>query len=57
MTARSTVILGVGILLAVLLGTLTVGSAPAFYAGLTAVFAVAVVLVMLFGRGGPAGRY
>lgn len=50
MSSRTIVSLGVWILLMVLLGTLTVGMALAFYVVLTVFFAVVVGVLMLITR-------
>ncbi len=50
MSSRSIVALGLWILLMVLLGTLTVGMALAFYVAVTAFFAVLAVVLMLVTR-------
>ncbi len=50
MSSRTIVSLGVWILLMVLLGTLTVGMAFAFYIALTVFFAVVVGVLMLITR-------
>ena len=50
MSSRTIVSLGVWILLMVLLGTLTVGMALAFYVVLTVFFALVVGLLMLMTR-------
>ncbi len=50
MSSRSIVALGLWILLMVLLGTLTVGMALAFYVAITAFFAVLAVVLMLVTR-------
>lgn len=50
MSSRSIVTLGLGILLMVLLGTLTVGMALAFYVAVTVFFAVLVGVLMLITR-------
>lgn len=50
MSSRSIVALGLWILLMVLLGTLTVGMALAFYVAVTVFFAVVVGVLMLVTR-------
>ncbi|PWC56398.1 hypothetical protein [Azospirillum sp. TSO22-1] len=50
MSSRSIVALGLGILLMVLLGTLTVGMALAFYVAVTVFFAVLVGVLLLIAR-------
>lgn len=50
MSSRSIVALGIWILLMVLLGTLTVGMALAFYVAVTVFFAVVVAVLMLVTR-------
>lgn len=50
MSSRGIVSLGLWILLMVLLGTLTVGVALAFYVALTVFFALVVVVLMFITR-------
>jgi hypothetical protein len=50
MSARSIVSLGLWILLMVLVGTMTVGFALAFYLAMTAFFGVVVAVMMIVSR-------
>jgi len=50
MSSRGIVTLGLWILLMVLVGTMTVGMALAFYAAMTAFFAVVVLILMVVTR-------
>lgn len=56
MSSRTIVSLGVWILFMVLIGTLTVGMALAFYISLTVFFAVLVGVLMLLSRPPRAGH-
>jgi heme A synthase len=57
MSSRSIVALGLWILLMVLVGTMTVGMALAFYLAVTAFFAVLVGVLMLVTRHREDGEH